>query len=91
MEALNGSADRQLAYTTVMTILVRLHEKGLVTRQKDGRQYRYTAAVDEASLGAQVRARADLRDRGGIAPRSIRRRGRPSRGAARRARPRPRG
>ena len=35
MDALNGSADRQLAYTTVMTILVRLHEKGLVTRQKE--------------------------------------------------------
>lgn len=54
MEALNGSADRQLAYTTVMTILVRLTVKGLVTRQKDGRHYRYTAAVDESSLEAQV-------------------------------------
>lgn len=54
MEALNGSADRQLAYTTVMTILVRLNEKGLVTRQKDGRHYRYAAAVDEASVEAQI-------------------------------------
>jgi len=54
MEALNGSAERQLAYTTVMTILVRLHEKGLVTREKEGRHYRYTAAVVEASLEAQV-------------------------------------
>ncbi len=54
MEALNASAERQLAYTTVMTILVRLHEKGLVTRQKEGRLYRYTAAVAEASLEAQV-------------------------------------
>lgn len=54
MEALNGSTDRQLAYTTVMTILVRLNEKGLVKRQKVGRHYRYTAAVDESSLEAQV-------------------------------------
>ena len=54
MEALNGSAERQLAYTTVMTILVRLHEKGLVRRQKERRHYRYTAAVDESSLVAQV-------------------------------------
>lgn len=54
VEALNGSADRQLAYTTVMTILVRLHEKGLVTRQKDGRQYRYTASVDASSVDAQL-------------------------------------
>ena len=54
VEALNGSAERQLAYTTVMTILVRLHDKGLVTRRKEGRQYRYTAAVEESSLEAQV-------------------------------------
>lgn len=54
MDALNASAARRLAYTTVMTILVRLHEKGLVTRQKDGRNYRYTAAVDEGSIEAQL-------------------------------------
>lgn len=54
LEALNGSSDRRLAYTTVMTILVRLHEKGLVTREKDGRNYRYTAAVDEGSVQAQL-------------------------------------
>ena len=54
VEALNGSSERQLAYTTVMTILVRLHEKGLVTRQKDGRHYIYTAAVDESSLAAEL-------------------------------------
>ena len=54
LDALNGSSDRRLAYTTVMTILVRLHDKGLVTRQKDGRNYRYTAAVDEESVEAQL-------------------------------------
>ena len=54
LEAMNASSPRSLAYTTVMTILVRLHEKGLVTRQKDGRHYRYSAAVDESSLEAQV-------------------------------------
>jgi predicted transcriptional regulator len=54
MEAINGSSERQLAYTTVMTILVRLHDKGLVTRSKVGRHYRYTAAVEESLLGAQV-------------------------------------
>lgn len=51
---LNRSAERQLAYTTVMTILVRLHEKRLVSREKDGRNYRYTAAVGESSLEAEV-------------------------------------
>ena len=54
LNALNGSSDRRLAYTTVMTILVRLHDKGLVTREKDGRNYRYTAAVDEESVEAQL-------------------------------------
>ena len=54
LDALNGSSDRRLAYTTVMTILVRLHEKDLVTRVKDGRHFRYTAAVDEDSLQAQL-------------------------------------
>jgi predicted transcriptional regulator len=52
--ALNSASDRRLAYTTVMTILVRLHEKGLVTRDKDGRNFRYTAAVDEGSVAAQL-------------------------------------
>ena len=54
LDALNDSSDRRLAYTTVMTILVRLHDKGLVTREKDGRNYRYTAAVDEGSVEAQL-------------------------------------
>lgn len=69
LEALNGSAERQLAYTTVMTVLVRLHEKGFVTRQKDGRHYCYSAAVDESSLEAQVGRRelSRLIDRYGAA------------------------
>jgi len=33
-----------LAYTTVMTVLVRLHNKNLVVRKKEGRQYLYSAA-----------------------------------------------
>ncbi|MEO3782609.1 BlaI/MecI/CopY family transcriptional regulator [Actinocorallia sp. B10E7] len=40
------------AYTTINTILFRLHDKGLVTRERDGRQYRYRLAVDEARLVA---------------------------------------
>lgn len=35
------AADRDLAYTTVMTILVRLWQKGRLTRQRDGRAYAY--------------------------------------------------
>ncbi len=35
------AAERDLAYTTVMTILVRLWQKGRVDRQRDGRAYAY--------------------------------------------------
>lgn len=58
--ALNSASRQQLAYTTIMTILVRLHEKGYLTRQPEGRHYRYAAAFDEASLPAAV-GRRDLR------------------------------
>ncbi|MGH9116843.1 MAG: BlaI/MecI/CopY family transcriptional regulator [Acidimicrobiales bacterium] len=35
------AADRQLAYTTIMTILVRLCQKGRLERQRDGRAFAY--------------------------------------------------
>ncbi|AJC57379.1 MULTISPECIES: BlaI/MecI/CopY family transcriptional regulator [Streptomyces] len=41
-----------LAYTTVMTILSRLHAKGAVTRERAGRAYVWTPAADEAGLAA---------------------------------------
>ena len=59
-DALNAGAKRQLAYTTVMTILVRLDEKGYVSRTREGRLFRYTAAFAEDDLGAQI-GRRDLR------------------------------
>src|SRR5262245_56243138 len=42
-----------LAYTTVMTVLVRMHAKGTVTRDRAGRSYAYTAVVDEAEVAAR--------------------------------------
>lgn len=41
-----------LAYTTVMTILSRLHAKKAVTRERAGRSYVWTPAADEAGLAA---------------------------------------
>ncbi|WP_425329075.1 BlaI/MecI/CopY family transcriptional regulator [Streptomyces kasugaensis] len=41
-----------LAYTTVMTILSRLHAKQAVTRERAGRAYAWTPAADEAGLAA---------------------------------------
>jgi len=34
--------QREIAYTTVMTTVVRLYEKGLLTRVRDGRRYLYS-------------------------------------------------
>jgi predicted transcriptional regulator len=51
-----------LAYTTVMTILVRLHEKGSIARERAGRAFAYRPVVKETDVvAAQVRR---LLDRG---------------------------
>lgn len=44
---------RDLAYTTVMTILARLWKKGLVDRERQGRAYAYRAIVSEGDLAAR--------------------------------------
>ncbi|MFF6773423.1 BlaI/MecI/CopY family transcriptional regulator [Streptomyces sp. NPDC012637] len=41
-----------LAYTTVITILTRLHGKGAVARERAGRSFVWTAVADEAGLAA---------------------------------------
>lgn len=51
--------DADLAYTTIMTILTRLWQKGLVRRQRAGRAFAYEPALSEADLTAQ-RMRASL-------------------------------
>nr|WP_230197041.1 BlaI/MecI/CopY family transcriptional regulator [Streptomyces coriariae] len=44
--------DAELAYTTVMTVLVRLLEKQAVTRRREGRSFVWSPAADEAGLAA---------------------------------------
>ena len=61
LEELNRSRRPPLAYTTVMTVMARLAEKEVLTRVKDGRGYRYQAAVADA---AGIAARDLLRDFG---------------------------
>jgi predicted transcriptional regulator len=56
-EALSPGEVRQalgsdLAYTTVMTILTRLYDKGSVTRRRKGRAFVYTPAFAQADLAA---------------------------------------
>ncbi|MCO7240925.1 MULTISPECIES: BlaI/MecI/CopY family transcriptional regulator [unclassified Aeromicrobium] len=47
-----GSAD--LAYTTVMTVLDRLGAKEMVSRERDGRAFRYTAALSREAATAEL-------------------------------------
>jgi predicted transcriptional regulator len=46
-----------LAYTTVMTALSRLHAKGVLTRESSGRAFAYSLRADRATLAAAVTAR----------------------------------
>lgn len=48
------AAGHDLAYTTVMTVLVRLHRKDLVVRRKEGRQFLYAAARKKAHSPLKV-------------------------------------
>jgi predicted transcriptional regulator len=42
-----------LAYTTVVTILSRLHVKGVLDRERSGRAFRYSPVADEPGLAAR--------------------------------------
>jgi predicted transcriptional regulator len=50
-ERITTRPQADLSYSTVVTIISRLHDKGLLTRQRSGRGFSYTA-VDEASVAA---------------------------------------
>ena len=57
---MQGRLDRggtELAYTTVMTVLSRLHEKGLLVRRKDGRRFLYALAKSSADVTAGIVSR----------------------------------
>jgi predicted transcriptional regulator len=78
------TANRNLAYTTVMTVLDRLARKGGVARRKVGRSFRYAPVlsrdgvrrlairdlVDSFFGGSQDELVAYLRNSNGVAPAS---------------------
>jgi predicted transcriptional regulator len=45
-----GAAAPELAYTTVMTTLDRLHKKGLLDRQRQGRGFVYVTRLSRAGF-----------------------------------------
>ncbi|MFI6085326.1 BlaI/MecI/CopY family transcriptional regulator [Streptomyces sp. NPDC051217] len=46
--------ERSIAYTTVMTVMDNLHQKGWVRREVDGRAYRYMAVSTRAAYAAAL-------------------------------------
>lgn len=50
VEGLSRTQRRDHAYTTIMTVMGRLHEKGVLARDRRGRQYIYRPAAPEEEL-----------------------------------------
>jgi predicted transcriptional regulator len=46
--------DRAIAYTTVMTVMDNLHQKGWLRRRQEGRAYRYEAVSTRAAYSAAL-------------------------------------
>ena len=59
MEALNDRAPKERAYTTYMTIMARLHKKGLLIRRREGKTDYYAPAYSREEYMA-LRAQAEV-------------------------------
>jgi predicted transcriptional regulator len=53
LDRLQAAGAGPLAYTTVVTILYRLHAQGIAGRSRAGRAYAYAASAGQAQLAAQ--------------------------------------
>src|ERR1700686_4093135 len=60
MEALNKRASKARAYTTYMTIMARLHKKGVLDRCREGKTDFYAPRLGRDEFMA-LRARAQIR------------------------------
>jgi predicted transcriptional regulator len=59
MEALNKRSRRKRAYTTYMTIMARLYEKGVLSRRREGKADLYKPKMSRDEFMA-ARARAEV-------------------------------
>ena len=59
MDALNKRTGKKRAYTTYMTIMARLHKKGLLVRRREGKTDFYAPTQDREQYMA-LRARAEV-------------------------------
>ncbi len=61
MDALNQRASSPRAYTTYMTIMARLHRKGMLTRRREGKTDYYSPAHGRDDY-MDLRARSEVED-----------------------------
>jgi predicted transcriptional regulator len=59
MDALNRRAAKERAYTTIMTIMRRLDDKGLLRRERNQKTHIYSAAIARDEY-LEARARAEV-------------------------------
>jgi predicted transcriptional regulator len=59
MEALNKRASKDRAYTTYMTIMARLHKKGMLARRREGKTDYYAPAYERDQYMA-LRAQSEV-------------------------------
>lgn len=59
MYTLNARSGRERAYTTYMTIMARLHKKGLLSRRREGKTDFYAPALTREQYAAE-RASAEV-------------------------------
>lgn len=70
--AVQADLGRDLAYTTIMTTLTRLCDKGLLTRARTGRAYAYTMADPAKRVARDMRRLLDQgQDRGAVLARFL--------------------
>ncbi len=53
-EVLTALEERKLAYTTVLTLVSRLWSRGLLSREPEGRGFRYRAAKSREQFMAEI-------------------------------------
>lgn len=65
-----ASSGHEVAYTTVMTVLSRLYERGLVRRERDGKRYLYQSLKRTARAKTRIlqRVHRALFKEGRLAP-----------------------
>jgi predicted transcriptional regulator len=61
MEALNERERKARAYTTFMTIMQRLHQKGLLSRRREGKSDLYAPAYERDEY-VRLRSRAQVEE-----------------------------